>query len=152
MLPKLTPLQYLVLNLLFVGRQSGDRLRRALRALGVRQSRAAFSRLMFRLMEANYVNPEQAVRSDNDQTVHYRCYEITDLGVFDWMAAQKFYLNLPPPSADLVPHVTSSGELAVYDPEIREAVSRRELDASVWRLASAFLGVDLKRPRKKARL
>ena len=37
--------------------------------------------------------PNRAVRSENGQTVHYRCYEITDLGVFDWMAARKFYLE-----------------------------------------------------------
>jgi hypothetical protein len=57
MLPKLTPLQYLVLQLLFVGPQMGEQLRQMLRSLGVRQSRTAFSRMMMRLIVANYVSP-----------------------------------------------------------------------------------------------
>ena len=152
MLPTLTPLQYLVLHLLFVGRQSGDELRHGLESLGVRQSRAAFSRLMMRLVDANYVDPQRATRSDSGQTVHYCCYEITDLGVFDWMAAHKFYVNLAPPSADLVPLATRNGQLAAYDPKTGQAVIRREVEGDVRRFASAILGVELKPPRKKARL
>jgi hypothetical protein len=88
----------ILLNLLFVGRQSGDELQRTFRALGVRQSRAAFSRLMARLVEANHVAAKSAVRADAGQTVHFRCYEITDQGVLDWTAARKSNVNLAPPS------------------------------------------------------
>jgi hypothetical protein len=151
MLPKLTPLQYLVLHLLFVGRQSGDELRRALKNLGVRHSRAAFSRLMARLVEANYIDPQSATRSHNGQTVHYRCYEITDLGLFDWTAANKFYLNLAPPSPDLTPIVTQEGQLAVYDAPIRRAVIRRDVDEHVQRLAAAVLHVDVESLRRQSR-
>jgi hypothetical protein len=64
-LPTLTPLQYLTLHLLFVGPQTGKQLRRALRALGVRQSRAAFSRLMSRLLKSlhQYVEAMRRPRS-----------------------------------------------------------------------------------------
>ncbi len=109
--PKLTPLQYLVLNLLFVGRQSGEDLRRELAGLGIRQSRAAFSRLMARMVEANYVDPQPGTRSVGGQTVRCCRYEVTDLGVLEWLATQKFYVNLAPPSPDLTPVVTQSGQL-----------------------------------------
>ena len=84
-------------------------------ALGVRQSHAAFSRMIARLVDANYIDPQPAVRSDRGQTVHCRCYEITDQGIHDWMAARKFYLNLAPPSPDLMPVPTRTGQLAPYE-------------------------------------
>jgi hypothetical protein len=151
MLPQLTPLQYLVLHLLFVGRQSGDELRRTLRALGLDQSRPSFSQMMARLIEANYVAPQSAVRNHEGQAVHHRCYEITDWGVHDWTAARKFYLNLTPPSHDLLPLATQSGQLAAYDPQTRQAAIRSEVEEHVRRFASAVLDVDVKPPRKNAR-
>jgi hypothetical protein len=141
MLPKLTPLQYTLLHLLFAGPQSGDELRQALRALGVRQSVAAFSRLIARLVDANYIDPQPGKRSQNGQTVHFRRYEITDLGLFDWMAAQKFYLNLAPPSPDLTPVPTESGKLAAYDPKTRKAVLDRSIRSDVRRIASTMLQI-----------
>jgi hypothetical protein len=150
MLPKLTPLQYLVLHLLFVGRQSGDQLRRSLKTLGVRQSRAAFSRLIARLVEANYIYPQWDTHCHDGQVVHHRCYEVTDLGVVDWIATHKFYLNLAPPSDDLVPVVTQTGQLAAYDAPLRQAVIRRDVEDHVERFASAVLGVDVKSLLKRS--
>jgi len=121
-LPALTPLQYLTLHLLFAGPQTGQQLREALRALGVRQSRAAFSRLMMRMVIANHVVPRASTSIVAGQNVRQNLYEITDLGVFDWTAAQKFYLNLPPPSSDLIPVATDSGELAAYDAKTQRGV------------------------------
>ena len=126
-LPALTPLQYLTLHLLFVGPQTGQQLRKALRALGVRQSRAAFSRLMMRMVIANHVVPRASTSLIGGQKVRQNLYEITDLGVFDWTAAQKFYLNLPPPSSDLIPVATDSGELAAYDEKTRRRVIKAAL-------------------------
>ena len=151
MLPKLTPLQYLVLHLLFVGEQSGNELRRGLRALGVRQSGAAFSRLMARLVDANYIDPQSGTHSVNGQMVHHRRYQITDLGLLDWTTARKFYLNLAPPSPDLAPVVTESGQLVVYDRKIRQAAQRRNVLEHVRRFASAVLETKLRPPRKKRR-
>ena len=122
MLPTLTPLQYLVLHLLFVGPQTGVELRRTLRTLGVKQSGAAFSRLMMRLVDGNYVSPQVCSRRTVENTIRECRYEITDIAVFDWLEARKFYLNLSPPSDDLVPVVTESGELAGYDPALRKSV------------------------------
>ena len=94
--PTLTPLQFLTLNLLFVGPQTGKQLREALRARGVRQSPTAFSRLMMRMIVANHVDPRVEISVVAGQPVRHHLYEITDLGVLDWTAAQKFYLNLRP--------------------------------------------------------
>ena len=71
----------------------GPATARTLRALGVRQSRTAFSRMMMRLVVANYVSPQVCTHRTDEQTVRQCRYEITDLGVIDWTAARKFYLN-----------------------------------------------------------
>ena len=126
-LPTLTPLQYLTLHLLFVGPQSGQQLREALRALGVRQSRAAFSRLMMRMVVANHVVPRASTSLVGGQRVRQKLYEITDLGVFDWTAAQKFYANVSPPSCDLTPVATDIGQVAVYDKRTRHRVIRADI-------------------------
>ena len=149
LLPKLTALQYLVLNLLFVGRQSGDQLRGALRAMGVRQSRAAFCQLMARLIEANYVRSSSDKRSAAGQVVHYRFYEVTDLGVLGWTTARRFYLNLGPPSLDLIPVETHDGQNAPYDPKTRKQLLRREVYSGLRRWASAVLGIPPRKIRKK---
>jgi hypothetical protein len=141
MLPNITPLQYLVLHLLFAGRRSGEQLRRDLRSLGVGQSRAAFSRLMDRLIEANYVCPQPLARNDNGHTVYYRSYEVTDLGVLQWTAARKFYLNLAPPSHDLLPVESQCAELSVYDRQDCETIVKREVNDFVRQAFSSALGV-----------
>ncbi|MBU4273693.1 MAG: hypothetical protein KKE86_12680 [Planctomycetes bacterium] len=139
MLPNLTPLQYLTLHLLFVGPRTGRQLRGALRAMGVRHSGAAFSRLMMRLVVGNLVDPSVAARSAGGRTVHENRFEITDLGVRDWMAARKFHLNLAPPSADLVPTSTESGALAAYDAKTRQRVIRNRCATAFKRLARGVL-------------
>ncbi len=139
MLPNLTPLQYLTLHLLFVGPRTGRQLRVALRAMGVRHSNAAFSKLMTRLIAGNLVDPSVAARSTGDRMVHENHFEITDLGVYDWMAARKFYLNLAPPSADLVPIGTESGAMAAYDEKTRQRVIRNRFARAFKRLARGML-------------
>jgi hypothetical protein len=126
-LPTLTPRQYLTLHLLFAGPQTGQQLRAALRALDVRQSAAAFSRLMMRLIAANRVVSRSSLSTVADQPVRQNLYLITDLGLLDWIAAQKFYLNLAPPSSDLVPVPTDAGELAAYDDKTRLAAGKARL-------------------------
>ena len=140
-LPTLTPLQYHTLNLLFVGPQTGRQLREALRAFGVRQSGPAFSRLMMRMVIANHVVPCASTSLVAGQKVRQTRFEITDLGVFDWMAAHKYYLSLPPPSGDLLPVVTDCGELAAYDEKTRTRVIKAELRNAFTHYVHAALGI-----------
>jgi hypothetical protein len=144
-MPQLTPLQYLALNLLFAGPQTGRQLRHALRAMGVRQTRASFSTLMARLVQANYVDPETCVRRFGGRPVRQARYEVTDVGVFVGTEDHKFCLNLPPPSPDLVPVVTEEGELAAYDPKLRKTIVdtrfRKEFLRLGMPLARAWLGL-----------
>ncbi len=141
MLPKLTPLQYLVLHLLSIAIQSGSELRRTLRSLGVRQSRPAFSRLMMRLVDANYIDPQPASRCDNGQTIHFRRYQITDLGLFECNATHKFYLNLAPPSDPPTPIATEEGQLAAYDPKTAKAAMQRKTRWYTQRLTSLMVEI-----------
>ncbi len=145
MLPNLTPLQFLVLHLLFVGPQTGEQLRRMLRTYGVRQSRTAFSRMMMRLVVANYISAQVSTHRANEQTIRQCRYVITDLAVLDWMKTQKFYLNLAPPSADLVPLSTESGELAAYEPTLRKQLLDQRFGNRIKRGLSAAAGRILKR-------
>ncbi len=139
MLPKLTPLQYLVLNLLSVAEHSGDELRRVLQSLGVSQSREAFCRMMIRLIDSNYVEPLPSSRCDNGQTIHFRLYQITDLGILECNAAYKFYLNLAPPQESATPIPTEQAQLAAYDPQTVKNVSQRNKKWYSQRLASLLL-------------
>ena len=141
MLPKLTPLQYLVLYLLSIATQSGDDLRRALRPLGVRQSRAAFSRLMMRLANANYIDPQHASRCENGQTIHFRRYQITDLGLLECNATHKFFLNLAPLSDPTTSAVTEQGQLAAYDPRTAKAAMQRKTRWYTQRLTSLMVKI-----------
>ena len=151
MLPNLTPLQYLALHLLFVGRQSGDELRRTLRLLGRAQSRTAFSHLMARLVESNHVDPQSAARTDGGHTVHSAAaYEITDQGVLDWTAARKFYVNLAA-IARSDPGGHPGRRIGRLRPQ-KAAVGApgRDVHESLQRFASATLDKALKLPRKPA--
>jgi len=92
---------------------------------------------MSRLVEATYVIPHTRTRRVNGQTVRQRRYEITDLAVVDWTQSQKFYLNLAPPSADLVPVVTAPGEQAAYDPADRDRDFQQRLLKSLQQYVEA---------------
>ena len=118
---------------------SGE-LRQSLGAMGVRQSQAAFSQLMLRLLDANYVDSQSVARLVGGQKVHGHCYEITDAGLVEWTSARKFYLNLSPPSADMTSVGTDEGQTLAYDRETRVGMIRREVEGEVCRFASAVLG------------
>ena len=125
-LPKLTPLQFLVIRLLFQGERSGPQLRRGLAGLGVRRSPAAFSRLMQRLVWQVLVDCRQHTHRRGDTVVRDHRYRVTDLGVIAWKATREFFCQPPPPD-DLVPVATEEGELAAYAPRIRKSIIRRRL-------------------------
>jgi len=139
MLPKLTSLQYLILNLLSVAEHSGGELRCVLQSLGVSQSREAFCRMMVRLIDSNYVEPLPSSRCDNGQTIHFRLYRITDLGILECNAAYKFYLNLAPPQESATPIPTEQARFAAYDPQTVKDLTKRKQKWYSNRLASLLL-------------
>ena len=125
-----------MLHLLLVGPQSGQELRRGLRAMGLRQTRPSFCRLMSRLVDAGYVVPEPAAQADQDgRRIHFCRYQVTDLGLYDWNAARKFYVNLAPPACPPATVSTEPGRLAAYDPQTRKAAIKRSADGFVRQLS-----------------
>ena len=149
MLPALTPLQYLVLHLLFAGPQSGEQLRRA-----SGDGTAADPPVVLppdgpadrcRLCRAGAGQPVE----DNGARIHFCRYQITDLGLYDWNAARKFYLNLAPPSCPPAAVPTEQGQLAAYDPQTRKAAIKRAADRYARRLSAVML--ETTRPRSRMR-
>lgn len=59
LLPRLTPLQFLVIRLLLDGRKTGRELRRELGSWGAAMSKAAFSQMMHRLQVAGLVRSDR---------------------------------------------------------------------------------------------
>jgi hypothetical protein len=126
MLPKLTPLQFLILYFLSVRPLTGRQLRESLQTLGVLKTNSAFSQLMLRLIGANYVTQETTNRAGPHHTVLENRYNITDWGLRDWIETQKYYENFPPPSPDLKPVATDYGRLAAYDDKNRRNVVEKK--------------------------
>ncbi len=79
---------------------------------------------MLRLLVANRVVSIVATVNTAGRNLRENRYEITDLGVLDWTAARKFYLNLAPPSDDLDPLVTDMGQFAPYDEKTRARLTK----------------------------
>ena len=126
-MPQLTPLQFLVVHLLFAGRQSSVELRKAIKDQGVRQGPAAFSRFMWRLAWQGFVERDQRVRPAAGHTVRECSYAVTDYGVMAWNQTRQFYAELAGPGPDLVPIATEEGRLAGLSPKVRKAAIRQEL-------------------------
>ncbi len=94
---------------------------------------------MMRMVIANHVVPSASTSIVDGQEIRQTLYEITDLGVSDWTAAHKFYQNLSPPPPDLLPVVTSRGQLVPYDEEIRDRVSKATLGNALMQYVRAAL-------------
>lgn len=106
MLPKMSCLQFLVVQLLFAGPQSGAELRRKLNEAGAKLDPPAFSRLMRRMDEVGHAYPQSEDEPSGDRLLCPRRFEVTDLGVALWKEVRAFYTagNEPPP--ELVPITT----------------------------------------------
>jgi hypothetical protein len=128
-LPLLAPYPFVVLHLLFCGRQTGPDLRRTLAALGHARSAPSFSRTMTNLDRLGYVTARYVARPGNGQPIRELCYEVTDLGVLAWTNTQKHFANFAPPSPDFLPAESDALETAAYDPEMLAARDRDEFRA-----------------------
>ena len=101
-LPQMTPLQFLVLWLLFQGRKSGRALRAELEARGARMGRAAFSQMIRRMAAARLVRSDFVADDHAGRPIRYCVYQATEKGLDAWRVARAFYARLPePPDAHL---------------------------------------------------
>jgi len=90
-LPPLSSLQFSVLGALCGAPRNGRDLRRALRALGVRRTLAAFYQLMARLEDAGWVEGWYEQEVIRGQLIKERHYRITAAGAAAWEATREFY-------------------------------------------------------------
>jgi hypothetical protein len=126
-LPELTPIQFLTLNLLFVGPQTGSQLRSILEKFGAGRSPSAFCKLMLQMVARNLVADEFVFERSGCSLVREKVFTVTDFGVMQWIETQKFYQELAPPSADLVPESTDAPKAAVYGKAVVENEWKREV-------------------------
>jgi DNA-binding PadR family transcriptional regulator len=90
-LPKITHLQFLVLELLAPRPQMGRDLRGRLEDSGIRISRPAFYQLMLRLEDADYISGTYHTKVIDGQTIKEREYRVTPQGVGGFNSALDFY-------------------------------------------------------------
>ena len=93
-LPPLSSLQFSVLGALCDAPHNGRDLRRALRALGVRRTLAAFYQLMARLEDAGWVDGWYEQEVIRGQLIKERHYRITAAGAAAWEATREFYAGV----------------------------------------------------------
>src|SRR4030095_2723341 len=89
--PKLPPLQFLVLGLLRDGEQPGRAIRDAIAAHGVKRSAPAFYQLMARLERDRLVDGWYEQVTAGDQAVTERRYRLRPSGAKLWTAARRLY-------------------------------------------------------------
>jgi DNA-binding PadR family transcriptional regulator len=91
MLPEMSGLQFLVVQLLFAGPQRGEQLRRKMRKAGAKVGPPSFSRLMRRMEQAGYLQTQTEAGPAGCRFVWPRRFEVTDLGVAIWRRVREFY-------------------------------------------------------------
>ncbi len=125
-LPEMTPLQFLVVQLLFDGRKTTGELRRELAARALPSSGPAMSKLMKRLVAAAFVEPGYQQRPGCEHTVRECRYRVTDLGVIFWKATRDFYATAQLPPEDIEVAVSEEAEFAHLDRPQRKALLQRK--------------------------
>jgi hypothetical protein len=138
MLPEVTPLQFLVVGLLFEGPQGGEELRRRISACGVPLSPPGFSRLVDRMERLGYLQIFCQNGPRGCRRVFPRRFEVTDLGVAIWTQARDFYASAAPPPAELVAIATAEGKLAHLSRPARRKILTRRARQKVKRIFSRF--------------
>jgi hypothetical protein len=105
-LPRMMPLQFLVVHILFDGRQSAYQVRKLLEAKGLRKNASSFSRLMSRLVREGYVHRQYRKGTKSDPGTRQCLYDVTTFGIAVWKLTQQFYRERSPPPPGLVPVIT----------------------------------------------
>ena len=137
-LPEMTPLQFLLVRLLFDGRQSGARLRQRLATAGVNVSRSAFSQLMERAVKMRYLCKSHDACRPDGRAGRECSYELTDLGMAVWKLARAFYAQADPPP-DLAVVETDTAALAHLPHRERSKILYDELHKTIKRTFMAML-------------
>jgi hypothetical protein len=140
MLPEMSCLQFLVVQLLFAGPQSGAELRRKMKEAGLKIGPPSFSRLMRRMEAANYVHAQSETTPSGCRFVYPRRFDVTDLGVGVWKQVREFYATAAAPPAELVPIATDEGELAHLPQKERRAIVRRQTSRQARQIFETALG------------
>ena len=136
MLPEMSPLQFVVVQLLFAGPQSGGQLRRRMEQAGVKIGPPSFSRLMLRMETAGYLQAHDEDGPAGCHLVRPRRFEVTDLGVAIWSRVREFYAGWSPPPPELVPIATAEGQLAHLPPKARRSILRRRIRRQCERIVN----------------
>ena len=140
MLPEMSSLQFLVVQLLLAGPQSGAELRRMMQEAGAEIGPPSFSRLMRRMEETGYVHAQSTGGSSSGcRLVCPRRFEVTDLGVGVWKQVREFYAAGAGPAAELVPIATKEGQLAHLPRKERRAIIRRRTSRQIKRIFERYL-------------
>ena len=91
--PRITHLQFLILDVLLQGERSGTFIRDTLVEQGQRQSRRAFYDLMARLEDARFVKGWYDKKNPEGFTLPPRHYKVMGEGKSAWQEACQFYLE-----------------------------------------------------------
>lgn len=124
-LPEMTPLQFVVVHLLFCGPKTAGELRRQLEPWAAARSSTAFSKLMRRMQAVAYVETEYLAEVVHGQTIRQCQYRVTDLGVMVFHATREFYAGFAPPPEDLEVAVTDEARFAANGPRRRKELVKK---------------------------
>src|SRR6266480_7286787 len=94
-IPRLSHLQFAVLEVLGPAKKRGKDLRTSLSELGIRKSGPAFYQMMARLEEAKFVEGWYEQKIIEGQIIKERHYRITGNGIKAFNETQKFYQSRP---------------------------------------------------------
>jgi hypothetical protein len=92
-LPEITHLQFLVLDLLLQGEQSGKVLREKMADHGVRKTGPAFYQMMARLEDGRFVHGSYDQKIIDGQIIKERKYRILANGIKAVEQIREFYLS-----------------------------------------------------------
>ena len=90
-IPRLSHLQFAVLEVLGAATKRGKDLRKSLSGLGIKKSGPAFYQMMARMEEAKFVEGWYEQQIIDGQIIKERHYRITGNGVNAFKETQKFY-------------------------------------------------------------
>ncbi len=97
-LPQMTPLQALVVNILFEGERSSRQIQEELDFRGVPMKMPLVYRMLGRLELAEYVWARyRQYQTPDGRTIRERHYRVSEAGLGEWRATVDFYQVMAPP-------------------------------------------------------